>query len=187
MNDVSHHEATMRFVYGYVVRKNMSPPGGGGHSHWPVYVMPLWTDPLICIGLSLNAPFFTTLNQMNHYFCFLDQHFSREIINFLKFCTSQWKFQEKINKIAWILCNFTLNDPPFLDVTQSWPLYCKKLSLIALWFDVSVGAPPCKCLNPPSPWCPGVLGFILDKGVVLEPWNPYPILRVILAEKDTHI
>ena len=27
MNDVFHHEATMRFLYGYVVRKNISPPG----------------------------------------------------------------------------------------------------------------------------------------------------------------
>ena len=27
MNDVSHHEATMRFLYGYVVRKNISRPG----------------------------------------------------------------------------------------------------------------------------------------------------------------
>ena len=26
MNDVSHHEATMRFLYGYAVRKNISPP-----------------------------------------------------------------------------------------------------------------------------------------------------------------
>ena len=28
MNVVSHHGATMRFLYGYVVRKNISPPGG---------------------------------------------------------------------------------------------------------------------------------------------------------------
>ena len=27
MNDVSHHEATMGFLYGYVVRKNISHPG----------------------------------------------------------------------------------------------------------------------------------------------------------------
>ena len=26
MNDVSHHEASMRFLYGYVVRKNISLP-----------------------------------------------------------------------------------------------------------------------------------------------------------------
>ena len=32
----------------------------------------------------------------------------------------------------------------------------------------------------------GVLRFKLDRGVPLEPQNPYPSLRVILAEKDTH-
>ena len=32
----------------------------------------------------------------------------------------------------------------------------------------------------------GVLRFELDRGVPLEPQNPYPSLRVILAEKDTH-
>ena len=32
----------------------------------------------------------------------------------------------------------------------------------------------------------GVLRFELDKGVPLEPQNPYPSLRVILAEKGTH-
>ena len=30
MNDVSHREVTMRFLYGYVVRKNISQPGGVG-------------------------------------------------------------------------------------------------------------------------------------------------------------
>ena len=33
---------------------------------------------------------------------------------------------------------------------------------------------------------PGVLRFELDRGVKLEPQNPYPSLRVILAEKGTH-
>ena len=32
----------------------------------------------------------------------------------------------------------------------------------------------------------GVLRFELDGGVLLEPQNPYPSLRVILAEKGTH-
>ena len=32
----------------------------------------------------------------------------------------------------------------------------------------------------------GVLRFELDRGVPLEPQNPYPSLRVILAEKGTH-
>ena len=32
----------------------------------------------------------------------------------------------------------------------------------------------------------GVLRFELDKGVPLESQNPYPFLRVILAEKGTH-
>ena len=32
----------------------------------------------------------------------------------------------------------------------------------------------------------GVLRFELDRGVILEPQNPYPSLRVILAEKGTH-
>ena len=32
----------------------------------------------------------------------------------------------------------------------------------------------------------GVLGFELDRGVLLEPQNPYPSLSVILAEKGTH-
>ena len=32
----------------------------------------------------------------------------------------------------------------------------------------------------------GVLRFELDRGVPLEPQNPYPFLRVILAEKGTH-
>ena len=32
----------------------------------------------------------------------------------------------------------------------------------------------------------GVLRFELDRIVMLEPQNPYPTLRVILAEKDTH-
>ena len=32
----------------------------------------------------------------------------------------------------------------------------------------------------------GVLRFELDKGVPLEPQNPYPSLKVILAEKGTH-
>ena len=31
----------------------------------------------------------------------------------------------------------------------------------------------------------GVLRFELDRGVPLEPQNPYPSLRVILAEKGT--
>ena len=36
-------------------------------------------------------------------------------------------------------------------------------------------------------FCPGgVLRFELDRGVPLEPQNPYPSLRVILAEKGTH-
>ena len=39
-------------------------------------------------------------------------------------------------------------------------------------------------------WMPrtggGVLRFELDRGVPLEPQNPYPSLRVILAEKGTH-
>ena len=33
---------------------------------------------------------------------------------------------------------------------------------------------------------PGVLTFGLDGGVPFEPRNPYPFLRVILAEKGTH-
>ena len=33
---------------------------------------------------------------------------------------------------------------------------------------------------------PGVLRFELDRGVTLEPQNPYPSLRVILAEKGTN-
>ena len=32
----------------------------------------------------------------------------------------------------------------------------------------------------------GLLRFELDRGVPLEPQNPYPSLRVILAEKGTH-
>ena len=32
----------------------------------------------------------------------------------------------------------------------------------------------------------GVLRTELDRGVSLEPQNPYPSLRVILAEKGTH-
>ena len=32
----------------------------------------------------------------------------------------------------------------------------------------------------------GVLRFELDRGVPLEPQNPYPFLRVILAENGTH-
>ena len=32
----------------------------------------------------------------------------------------------------------------------------------------------------------GVIRFELDRGVPLEPRNPYPSLRVILAEKGTH-
>ena len=35
--------------------------------------------------------------------------------------------------------------------------------------------------------CPGgVLRFEFDRGVPLEPQNPYPSLRVILAKKGTH-
>ena len=32
----------------------------------------------------------------------------------------------------------------------------------------------------------GVIRFELDRGVSLEPQNPYPSLRVILAKKGTH-
>ena len=32
----------------------------------------------------------------------------------------------------------------------------------------------------------GVLRFEFDRGVQLEPQNPYPSLRVILAKKGTH-
>ena len=32
----------------------------------------------------------------------------------------------------------------------------------------------------------GVLRFGLDRGVQLEPQNPFPSLRIILAEKGTH-
>ena len=32
----------------------------------------------------------------------------------------------------------------------------------------------------------GVLRFELDRGVPLKPQNPYPSLRLILAEKGTH-
>ena len=32
----------------------------------------------------------------------------------------------------------------------------------------------------------GVLRFELDRGVPLEPQNPYPSLRVILAEMGAH-
>ena len=35
------------------------------------------------------------------------------------------------------------------------------------------------------PW--EVLRFGLDRGVPLEPPSPYPFLRVILAEKGTHL
>ena len=46
-----------------------------------------------------------------------------------------------------------------------------------------------QCLGILIPLDPGggeVLRFELDRGVPLEPQNPYPSLRVILAEKDTH-
>ena len=36
-----------------------------------------------------------------------------------------------------------------------------------------------------GPGAPGVLRFKFDRGVPLEPHNPYPSLRVILAEKVT--
>ena len=42
--------------------------------------------------------------------------------------------------IARILCNFTPNDLLLMDVTQ-WPFFARKLSQIALWFDVLVGTP----------------------------------------------
>ena len=35
-------------------------------------------------------------------------------------------------------------------------------------------------------WAAGVLRFELDRGVPLEPQNPYPSLRVTLAKKGTH-
>ena len=70
------------------------------------------------------------------------------------------------------MCNFTLNDPPFLDVTQ-WPLYCKKLSLIALWFDVSVGAPQSECLNPPL-LVPGGIRIYFRQGCSARALKPLP-------------
>ena len=44
------------------------------------------------------------------------------------------------------------------------------------------------CHNKSGDWrAPrGVLRFELDRGVPLEPQNPYPSLRVILAKKGTH-
>ena len=33
MNDVSHHEATMGFLYGYVVRKNISRPDSASNAN----------------------------------------------------------------------------------------------------------------------------------------------------------
>ena len=35
-------------------------------------------------------------------------------------------------------------------------------------------------------WTGGVLRFELDRGVLPEPQNPYPSLRVILDKKGTH-
>ena len=45
----------------------------------------------------------------------------------------------------------------------------------------------CKVRDVRIPLFPGgVLRFELDRGVPLEPQNPYPSLRVILAKKGTH-
>ena len=49
--------------------------------------------------------------------------------------------------------------------------------------------PPPPCHFEKSGYAPaarGVLKFELDRGVPLEPQNPYPSLRVILAKKGTH-
>ena len=42
------------------------------------------------------------------------------------------------------------------------------------------------CAVHSSPGGGVLLRFELDRGVPLEPQNPYPSLRVILAEKGTH-
>ena len=105
----------------------MSRAPGGGHSHWPV------SDPLFCIffSLLLNASFFTT--------------FYTQWPPVVGFSVKIFQRNQKCVKIAWILCNFAPNDPPFLDLSPNEsndpPLFARKLSLMVPQFDASVWAP----------------------------------------------
>ena len=103
----------------------LTKPGRGGKlslasiRHTPV------NRPLFCIGSSLNAPFFTTLHLMTPYFWFFDQNFLAKSI-FEKNLQIAAKMSKRV-KIAWIICNFTPNDPSFLDLSPTEPLFCKKI------------------------------------------------------------
>ena len=89
-----------------------------------------------------QTTFFTTSHPMTPYFGLYNQNFPAKSSIFKTFCKSQQKFE-----IAQILCNFIPNDSPlfvFLGSVAQWPtfFFARNLSLIAPWYDASVGAPP---------------------------------------------
>ena len=88
---------------------------GGGHSHWPVYVMRLSKDPLFSVWLSLNAPYFA-----------YSISFFRQNHQMNTFTNCSENFYENVLRIAQILYNLTSNDPPFWSVTQWSPFFARK-------------------------------------------------------------
>ena len=69
----------------------------GGDSHRPIYAMRLSIDPLFCIGLSPNAPFFHNFTLNEPLFLLFDQNLNHP--NFETF----WKTQQKCQQIKKVL------------------------------------------------------------------------------------
>ena len=103
-----------------------------------VYTMHLSIDPLFCIALSPNAPHFHNFTPNDPlYFCYFDQNFLAKSSNFEIFCKSQQKSFLKMLTLS-RFCAISHPMTPFLDLSSNSPLFARKLSLIAFWFDMSV-------------------------------------------------
>ena len=105
------------------VRKKISPPIGRS------------IDPPFCI----ECPLITTFHPMTPFFCFFDQNFLAKSSNFEKIVNRSENLKKKKVKIAWSFCAIS-HPTTFLDLSPNDPIFARKLSLIALWFDVSAGA-----------------------------------------------
>ena len=87
-----------------------------------------------------------------------------------------------IRKVIWTCCcSLTWSLLKNGKTSGKWALIHQNVMEISINRE-----PPHRDFNFMRPSPRGVLRFKLDRGVPLEPQNPYPFLRVILAEKGTH-
>ena len=89
--------------------------------------MHLSIDPLFCISLSPNDPFFTTFHPMAPYFYFFQSKFSFENYQILKnFAYRSENLKEKLLKLL-ELCVISHSMSPLLQVCHPMTLFCKKI------------------------------------------------------------